>query len=594
MSNIVITEHDYTTAGNPQYTNFGVVVPGFVAKTYAEFKTAAEAAGLSLDEAGIIEFNNTTDFESIVGFCEKNYAGKTDAVLPTVTAVFGTDAEPEYCTADYTEYDTKLIKAHGSKGLRDGYPYGFDVYDKTTKPKDFALGTLKAVARVEYFEDETDSTINYFKYLGEGNEEDVVENLAPRGHSGDIYTVYVIFKKFPNVKTAASYEASCKYYNSNENGYNLPVLILIGDEGKNSEEISDKCKSYGNQFAYELLNLGYPVLYKILNKIDYVNNKWKEGEVEDLTSADFWAPLKDRSIYDFRYLISGILENNTEINNRMSELASKLDANSDGRGDVIALLDIDKTKYIHESNPSTQIKAATDIIIAANELSSADKFSAIFAPTVEYVYSSTHYTNKEFSGSFHYLMCAANSAQNNFNEWYANSGYNRGLGKFVVAGTPGVKLGDQAVKLLQPRTVTKGLQKAVNLIIKIRDTYYLWGNRTAHTLDHVGLKASHFLNIRQLCATLNKQIYGTCKRFTFDPNSDVLWINFKNAIRPTLETMKANQGIEDYNFELLPSTQKAELRARVQIIPIEAVEDFYIGIALVDSIGDTTVIVTES
>jgi hypothetical protein len=58
--------------------------------------------------------------------------------------------------------------------------------------------------------------------------------------------------------------------------------------------------------------------------------------------------------------------------------------------------------------------------------------------------------------------------------------------------------------------------------------------------------------------------------------------------------MKANQGIEDYNFELLPSTQKAELRARVQIVPIEAVEDFYIGIALVDSISDTTIIVTEA
>jgi len=150
------------------------------------------------------------------------------------------------------------------------------------------------------------------------------------------------------------------------------------------------------------------------------------------------------------------------------------------------------------------------------------------------------------------------------------------------------------IAYLQPRVITKNTYKAVNLIIKIRDNYYLWGNRTAAPLDNTGLKASHFLNIRQLCATLNKQIYATCKRFTFDPNSDVLWINFKNAIRPTLEAMKANQGIDDYNFELLPSTQKAELRARVQIVPIEAVEDFYIGVALVDSISETTVTITEA
>jgi hypothetical protein len=36
------------------------------------------------------------------------------------------------------------------------------------------------------------------------------------------------------------------------------------------------------------------------------------------------------------------------------------------------------------------------------------------------------------------------------------------------------------------------------------------------------LTAQHFLNIRQLCTTLKKQIYVACRKFTFDPNSDVL------------------------------------------------------------------------
>jgi hypothetical protein len=53
----------------------------------------------------------------------------------------------------------------------------------------------------------------------------------------------------------------------------------------------------------------------------------------------------------------------------------------------------------------------------------------------------------------------------------------------------------------------------------------LWGNRTAHMLESEGmgdLVASHFLNIRQLCTTIKKQVYVACRRFTFDPNSNVL------------------------------------------------------------------------
>ena len=120
----------------------------------------------------------------------------------------------------------------------------------------------------------------------------------------------------------------------------------------------------------------------------------------------------------------------------------------------------------------------------------------------------------------------------------------------------------------------------------------LWGNRTAHALDDKDLIASHFLNIRQLCSSLKKQIYVACRRFTFDPNSDVLWINFCNAIKPILEKMKADQGLKDYAIEKLAG-RKAELKARIRIIPIEAVEDFDIEISLEDNFGETTATAVE-
>ena len=107
------------------------------------------------------------------------------------------------------------------------------------------------------------------------------------------------------------------------------------------------------------------------------------------------------------------------------------------------------------------------------------------------------------------------------------------------------------------------------------------------------LVASSFLNIRQLCSTIKKQLYVACRRFTFDPNSDTLWFNFVNAIKPTLEAMKADQGVRDYRIVKVYTDKKATLKAKIRIIPIEAVEDFDLEISLEDSFGETTATIAE-
>ena len=191
-----------------------------------------------------------------------------------------------------------------------------------------------------------------------------------------------------------------------------------------------------------------------------------------------------------------------------------------------------------------------------------------------------------FPASFHYLACAAKAAEN-YNEWYAVAGYTRGVSSYSI-NSVGCKFGEEAVQALEPRYQKNGLSVAVNLIIKVKNNYYLWGNRTAHKLgvqnnDDGDLVASHFLNIRQLCSSIKKQVYISCRKFTFDPNSDILWINFCNAIRPLLEKMKGDQGIQDYKFIKVKTAQKATLKAIIRIIPIEAVEDFDISLTLEDS-----------
>ena len=252
-----------------------------------------------------------------------------------------------------------------------------------------------------------------------------------------------------------------------------------------------------------------------------------------------------------------------------------------GRGDCIALCDIDE-----KTITNTVIKIediVTTLGTAAGQIGPS-KYAAIFGPRVQYEDDSQIYP-----ASYHYLLCAINSFQR-YAEWYAVAGYTRGISPVKVAATT-VKLGEVAINTLAPRVKndTLGISKAVNLILNERGSYYLWGNRTAATLDAKGLTFSHFLNIRQLCTTIKKNLYSACRQFTFDPNSDLLWINFVNAIKPTLEAMKADQGIKGYKISKITNSPKATLQAKIRIIPIEAVEDFDISITLEDSLAGITV-----
>jgi hypothetical protein len=53
-----------------------------------------------------------------------------------------------------------------------------------------------------------------------------------------------------------------------------------------------------------------------------------------------------------------------------------------------------------------------------------------------------------------------------------------------------------------------------------------------------------------------------------------------------LEEMKADQGIKDYKFVKNDTDRKALLSAKIRIVPIEAVEDFEIGLYLEDTLDD--------
>lgn len=346
-------------------------------------------------------------------------------------------------------------------------------------------------------------------------------------------------------------------------------------------------------------------------------------DIVDDRGMSFWAPLMDKAEYNFRYVVNGLVSNNAEANKRIITLAASSDSKesltntadltsgtlASARGDAIALCDIDDSCYLGMNRKQIveKVKAYVNNVTAGDQ---ADKYAAFFMPTVKLNslpssllinpgYSDPDNTGALMPASFYYLACAIKALNDGFPEWFAVAGFTRGVCNYSVTGIS-AKIGDAVINALEPRTYkdkTTDLLRAVNVIATIRSNQYLWGNRTAFALmqDTQGdLRASHFLNIRQLCTTLKKEIYTACRRFTFDPNSDVLWFNFCNAIKPTLDKMKANQGIEDYKIVRQETEQRATLKARLRIVPIEAVEDFDIEVALEDNLGETSVSVSDN
>ena len=81
-----------------------------------------------------------------------------------------------------------------------------------------------------------------------------------------------------------------------------------------------------------------------------------------------------------------------------------------------------------------------------------------------------------------------------------------------------------------------------------------------------------------------KTLYAAARKYTFEQNSNTLWLNFKHEIQPLLDRMVSGNGISSYTIEQIPTTKKARLSARISITPIEGVEDFELELYLEDSL----------
>lgn len=381
--------------------------------------------------------------------------------------------------------------------------------------------------------------------------------------------------------------------------FDYTVLIPGKVYDKTKWAASDKEKLYTNvtdfkndlgTFAYtdsgdlsylmtkRLLELGLTVLYV---------------KVESSANIDdaFVTRYSDKGRFDIRFITSGGFEDSKASGNKEDDkkypIADRLNKCALNRGDCIALpiipADVEKstTEIITEVNRFTNEEIIREGFTEENVESSLN-YSALFVP--HFKIEGDENELAVYPAWFGYL-CAFASNVENYPDWFAFAGSVRGVTPFNMI--PNVDYGDAEIAELCKEAV--GF-RCVNVLSNIRPYgIIVWGDRTLHEVDadvknNPVLSASSFLHIRNLCSGLKKTIYRACRRFTFEPNTDVLWTNFTAAITPLLEEMKSNQGISGYKLIKVYTNEKAKLKAIVRIVPIDAVENFYITLELSDSI----------
>lgn len=636
MPRITIREIDKSTPGLRQYSNFSVLVPGFIGK---------EGSKSHFDENGVYECTNTDDFikkiGKTVGYVQvktgeetiARVACKVESVKPRptyedgdayVSAVKAKLGNPDDDT-QYIVYPMQLVDGKAATLTAKDIIWSY-WFSKQLETDEIAGEPVKQDTTWEYsVENEAELTSEQIPYYDFNTrtlytplEHKYINGLMKKGEEE-----YIDLSDDESIGSIAYFPdlLPVPLTNGSTESYNMTMCTDYGSAAIIGEP-AVYTMHYGNQLAFKLLELGYTVLYKYIEpagntkiKVGYDasgNENFQDKDyvlLDTLKDPGFWSDLRDKATYDFRYILSGMLDYNSGVDNAIidyiakskdtADMFKKADMTPQGRGDCIALIDIDRRLYegCSQSEAILNITGAENKTVDNVTISNGSKYAALFAPYVVYdMEADADYDyNTIFPGAFHYLACASKSLTR-FREWYAISGYTRGISNLRIKGA-GINFGEQAIQVLQSRYNTLigavAPASAINLIARIKGVYYLWGNRTAEPLTNDGLIASHFLNIRQLCTTIKKQLYVVCRQLTFDPNSDLLWNKLVDSVTPMLERMKNDQGIRDYRLYKIPTTEKATLQIRLHIVPIEAVEDFDINFFLEDSIDNITLSIEE-
>lgn len=302
---------------------------------------------------------------------------------------------------------------------------------------------------------------------------------------------------------------------------------------------------------------------------------------DNTTVPSIFEKLEDKGDYQIKFITSGAYPTFEYKNNSITNIMLRT---AGTRGDCVAL--IDHTNNINRAlTGDTSVYKAVQYLFelnvgTVNNPEDARRYGAMFTPYASYRISTLNNITEILPGSFAYLNSLAVSTKTNAN-WYAVAGVTRGLVPNLLQLSQNVT--GAIADAIQP--IKDGI--SINPITNIKPYgYCIWGNRTLNK-NEKGLIASSFLNVRMLANDVKKVVYTAAKKLTFELNTDVLWLNFKSEIEPTLDKMVSGNGLTGYRILRKATTKRATIEAVIRLFVVEAVEDWDITIEL----SDTTVTV---
>ena len=368
-----------------------------------------------------------------------------------------------------------------------------------------------------------------------------------------------------------------------------PSKIVVGkDDSQN--DITEDDKSY--VYAQNIISLGLPVLYMSVTdavpkatELSVANFNTQIGSALDSTKKSLGLDLSDKGEHQFKYLTSGgyanVLLGDKSEDNSIASAMAKL---ASTRGDCVALID-------HPDNPSVKLSGDTSYFEGLKKFASGSSttahYCAAFTPWININYGREDKTANQcisMPPSYGYLTALATSIKTNAS-WLAVAGAARGQVPNLYSNEPLHLDSTNRLTNYIAETLYQARDKvSINAITNIKPFgYRIWGNRTLKDNASEGnLTATSFLNIRNMISDVKKVVYDACKKYTFEQYNDVLWLNFKAYIEPTLDKMKTGAGLSGYKIIQQPTTEKAKLVATIKLYPLYAVEDFEISVEMLD------------
>ena len=559
MPKITIREEDLTSAGITNNSTNAVYIPGYAVMGPVNTPTLCE----SLE-----------DFQAIFG--TSPYIFRTNQEWPTG---FDSTATPEGYFAEEGDAEKSFIMA--SELLRQGLPVYYE--------RVFPAASIDAWSAICNFtatvEDEPVVVLNLksatpglvSKDLYCKVEVDTVPmNESGAGANATYYILSVGRKVNVNLGTPEVSEVSTKFTFDNQLAKDYSSITYYKDlQGQvdnsglvtfnftDNAQVIEVISGQEYNFTLEPPTTGDVVDDEFTAQIMYDYLSLADTDATTMETQGY-ARFLDKGEYVLKFLTSGAYpvfeyNNNAIVTNMLTKAAN--------RGDAIALFD-------HTPNNS-RVLAATNtssVYAKVKEYCQTNRVNDLSEPIYTYgamytpygIYSNSVIDgNVELPGSFAYLLSLAVSVVNNAN-WYAVAGVTRGI-------VPNLLSLSQNVTNAIAESYTPRDDISINPITNIKPYgLTIWGNRTLKNNAKAGdLTATSFMNVS--------------KRLTFEQNNDVLWINFKAQLVPTLEEMLQGNGLTGYQLIKQKTTAKATLKAKIVLQVVEAVEDFDITISLTDS-----------